>query len=412
MANHYLKFDDINDILHNAKESLSVKNLENTLIKVDEYLPLNDIEIGYLLYANSQYHNIILDKAQSLNKRLYNKTIKFYGVSYVSDFCLETCGYCGDNIYTNREEREIEFKSMGKGEDSKGFNRLFLDPHKLKVDIQALLKKHPGLEQICILSGDTPTLNIQRWIENLKAVTEIYDKKIILNIPPLDISEFRTIKNAFPNTKLQFRVFQETYDEIIYAREHPHYNFEDQRTLKLMNAVLKQKRFNSAKANFWARVNSQERSILAGFDEYGLGVLFGLNDGPHGSLFEVIAMKRHAEYMFDKYGLFPQTISFPRILPSVGVNYQIPMPVNDETFERIIAVTKIAVPQSELIITCRETPEFRKKIRPIINIEDFEARPGPGGNLKKNVLMQMEIVDRRTGKEIKEEMEKDGYKTI
>ena len=406
-----LRFNDINDILQDAYKNVTDSKIENVLNKIDSFLPLNDFDVGILLYADTKYQDIILEKAKKINKLLYDKVIKFYGVSYVSDFCLETCRYCGDNLYSNRTEWERMIRSKN---DTKNlsFPRHFLSPRDLKRDIEALLKKHPGLEQICLLSGDTPTLNTERWIASISEVIKIYNKKIILNIPPLDITEFRKIRNAFPNVIFQFRVFQETYDEKIYRREHPYYNFKDQRTLKSMNAFLKEKRYNSAKADFWARVYSQERAIIAGFDEYGIGALFGLNDGPHGSFFEVLAFKRHAEYMHIKYGLWPQTISFPRILPSKGIDYKVPKPVNDLDFERIIAVTKIAIPQSELIITCRENAEFRRKVRPIINIEDYEARPGPGGNMSDDIIYQMEIVDRRSGQEIKKEMEKDGYKTI
>jgi len=406
-----LNFNDINQTLDKCRKTITANKINDVLKKVENFKTLTDDEAGYLLLAPYDFHQNIFDLAKKINQLLYDKIIKFYGVSYVSDFCLETCRYCGDNIYSNRKEWEkliIESETDGIIKSPKHF----LTPQELRKDVEALLDKHSQLEQLCILSGDTPTLNVERWIENLKEVAKVYNKKIILNIPPLHINAFRKIRAELPNNKLQFRVFQETYDESIYRREHPDYNFEDQRTLALQRAILKEKRFNSAKANFWARVYSQERALLAGFDEFGLGVLWGLNDGPFGSYFEVLALKRHSEYMYNKYGLVPETISFPRILPSKGVKYNVPKSVSDQEFERIIAVTKIAIPQAELIITCRETAEFRRKIRPIINIEDFEARPGPGGNMSDDTIFQMEIVDRRKGKEIKEEIEKDGFKTI
>ncbi len=406
-----LIFNDIIPLLHHCKNTISPKKISDVFEKLENFIPISDEDIAYLLFAPDEFSEKIFEEATKVNQLLFDKIIKFYGVSYVSDFCLETCRYCGDNIYSNRKEWENLIKEADKDGKIKS-PKHFLTPEELRNDVLALLKKHPGLKQLCILSGDTPTLNVPRWIENLQEVARIYDEKIILNIPPLHINAFRKIRAALPNNKLQFRVFQETYDQTIYQREHPHYNYEDQRTLKLRAAILKEKRFNSAKANFWARIYSQERSLLAGFDEFGLGVLFGLNDGPHGSLFEVIGLKRHSEYMFNKYGLVPETISFPRILPSKGINYEIPRFVTDKELERIISVTKLAIPQAELIITCRERADFRRKIRPVINIEDFEARPGPGGNMSDDVIFQMEIVDRRTGKEIKDEIEKDGFTTI
>jgi len=406
-----LIFNDIIPLLDHCKNSISQKKLSEVFKKLENFAPLTDEDVGYLLIAPEELSERIFEEAKKINQLFHDKVIKFYGVSYVSDFCLETCRYCGDNIYSNRKEWEELIKKADKEGQIKSPKHL-LTPKELKKDVLALLKKYPGLRQLCILSGDTPTLNIKRWIDNLKEVAEIYNGKIILNIPPMHINNFRKIRKAIPNNKLQFRVFQETYDQNIYSREHPQYNYEDQRTLKLMRAILKEKRLNSAKANFWARLYSQERALLAGFDEYGLGILLGLNDGPYGSLFEVIALKRHSEYMFIKYGLAPETISFPRILPSKGIEYQIPRYVSEHELERIIAVTKVAIPQAELIITCRESANTRRKLRPIINIEDFEARPGPGGNMLDDVTFQMEIVDRRKGQEIKREMEKNGYETI
>lgn len=405
-----LIFNDINILLKHCSNNISQLKVKEVLKKIDDLTPLSDEDSGYLLLAPHEFHHRIVEAATRVNKLLFDKVIKFYGVSYVSDFCLETCRYCGDNIYSKRDEWEKIIKESSNG--TINCPQHLLTPSELQKDILALINKHPGIEQICLLSGDTPALNINRWIESLKKVAEIYDKKIILNIPPLHINNFRKIREALPKNKLQFRVFQETYDEFVYQREHPHYNYEDHRTLKLQRAILKERRFFSAKANFWARVFSQERAILAGFDEFGLGVLFGLNDGLFGSFFEVIALKRHSEYMYNKYGLVPETISFPRLLPSKGVDYITPQPLTDLEFERIISVAKLSVPQAEFIITCRETAEFRRRIRPIINIEDFEARPGPGGNKSKDALFQMEIVDRRTGKEIKQEIEDEGYKTI
>jgi len=87
--------------------------------------------------------------------------------------------------------------------------------------------------------------------------------------------------------------------------------------------------------------------------------------------------------------------------------------VDESELLRLVAVTRIAIPQTKLIITCRESADFRHRIRPIINIEDYEARPGPCGNLlPTKAVFQMEIKDRRTGREILEEVLKDGYEIV
>ncbi len=157
-------------------------------------------------------------------------------------------------------------------------------------------------------------------------------------------------------------------------------------------------------------MNSQERALLAGFDEVGLGVLFGLNDNKYGGLYEIICLYEHSYYLYNKYGVWPSTVSFPRVLPSEGIDYNVPGLILDDEFIKLVSIFRLAIPYTHLIITCRETAEVRAKLRPIINIEDYEARPGPGGNCLNNVALQMEIVDRRKGSEVKDEIINQGYK--
>lgn len=401
-------FSDLSIILDNAKISNSDKAIERIINKIDSQCQLNDFEAAVLLYAPDRFSEIIFERAKHINEKLFNKTIKLYGVSYLSDFCMETCKYCGDNVYSKRKDWD-EIINFSTGEGILKDGKHLLSVEAFKKDIEYLLAKFPEIKQICLLSGDTPSLDISRWQQYLTAINEIYSKKIILNIPPMSICSFEKLRNTIPNTLLQFRVFQETYDEQVYKRQHPEYNFKNKRTTKLLNFLYPKKQYNSQKSNFWFRAYSQERAILSGFDEVGLGVLLGLNDGAHGPFFEVLALKRHTEYLKNKYGIIPKTISFPRIRPSSGINFKVPRNVSDKEMIRLIAVTKLAIPQSEIIITCRERAEFRRKLRPIINIEDFEARPGPGGNMAESIEGQMEIADLRKGSEVIDEIKSEGF---
>lgn len=222
--------------------------------------------------------------------------------------------------------------------------------------------------------------------------------------------DFARVKASISGNKLQFRVFQESYHPDIFAREHPDYDFNNDDIKKLVNFLYKYNGAVPTKKDLWFRVNSQARALIAGFDEVGLGGLFGLNDTRFGSKFEILALYLHAKYLYQVFGLYPASISFPRILNSHGVEYKVASPVSEEELKHLVAVTKLAVPESKLIITCRESAEFRRELRPIVNIEDFEARPGPGGNIDSDSTeLQMEIKDRRKGSKIMEEMERDGY---
>jgi 2-iminoacetate synthase len=377
-----------------ANEGYRKSEFNSIMKKINNYSPLTEDDVIKLFFVPDECKELLFNKAVDLNSKLYCKHIKFYGVVYISDYCIETCSYCGDNIYSDRN----------KENDSKHF----LSLEMFKKDINALLKKNPDIPEICILSGDTPFLSTEKWIEYLEIAFTVFNGKIIINIQPQSFVSFKKIRGSFPDRVLQFRVFQETYDYKVYSMEHLHYSDINQhRQIEKVQENLRI--LYPPKINFSQRLNSQERALLAGFDEFGFGALFGLNENEFGGLFEIIGMYQHSYYMYNKYGLWPSTVSFPRILPSVGVNYEIPGAIADLNFIHLISLFRLAIPYTHLIITCRESAEFRRKVRPIINIEDFEARPGPGGNFINSVELQMEITDRRSGDEIRKEIINDGF---
>lgn len=385
--------DYINGVLTRAQGYIDANEVEDVLAKIELRKPLSDYDVAVLLYAPEEYSRRIVELATSINDSLYGKQRYFYGVTYVSDFCISTCRYCGDNICSLREG-----------------HRATLTPEQLQMDIQAILDGDPDIQEICMLSGDNPGITTEKWIQYIKAIFEIYHNELTLNVAPFDFHQFKVIRQAFPNEKLQFRVFQETYDEDVYRREHPSYlEIKDRLSAASINYLKKNGIYYPYKIDFAYRMQTQERALLAGFDNYGFGVLFGLNDIGHKALFETLAMKVHGEYLYRKYGIWPKTISFPRIQPSKGVEAFIPGFVSDDELERIIAVCRIMFPYSHMVITSRETAEFRSRIRPFINIEDFAAKPGPGGNYLPDVTFQMELADNRPGGEIRENIKEEGY---
>jgi 2-iminoacetate synthase len=385
--------------------------LQNTL----DGRPLSPDEVAFLFFRKDEKERkMIFQTAERLNLAIHGhknkRAITFYGVVYLSDFCVNTCRYCGDNIYSKREDWKYVISDSHLTLNKLEKRRRVLSKDLFAKDVIALLEKHPKISEICLLSGDTPFLTTDRLIEYIRILTSFYNGRIILNIPPLSLKDFSRIRKVVTSNILQFRVFQEAYDPVIYAREHPFYDFTVPTAKKMKDFLMKYNGGVPSKCDFHFRLLSQSRALLAGFDEVGLGVLFGLNDTEFGSKFEILAFYMHSWYLYRNFGVFPYSISFPRILPSNGVEYRIPETVDPEELKHLIAITRLAIPQAKLIITCRETAEFRNEIRPIINIEDFEARPGPGGNLfGDNALFQMEIQDRRKGKEIMQEMLNEGY---
>jgi 2-iminoacetate synthase len=326
-------------------------------------------EAAVLLTAPASWDERVFTSASELNTRIRKKVITFYGVVYIHDFCVNHCTYCGDSYHAKEAKRKL------------------LTEEEFVADVQALLNHHQ-LKQICFLMGeDWLRFKHDQLIKYLQAITSIYREKIILNIPPLSVDQFRKIRDALPNNCLQFRVFQETYDPEIYAREHR----------------------RGPKMNYDWRVAAQARALDAGFDEAGHGVLYGLNNKERGHLFETLAVLAHARELYERFRKRSQTISFPRVLPAPDIDYHPAAPIDDGTLKRCISVVKLTEPMIDTVITCREEKSFRCSIRSVVNIEDFAARPGPGGNSIPETRQQMFLPDMRSGEEVRDEMLAEGY---
>jgi 2-iminoacetate synthase len=134
-----------------------------------------------------------------------------------------------------------------------------------------------------------------------------------------------------------YQIFQETYHRPTYAKVHPHGTF---------------------KSDYMWRLDGVARAMEAGCDDVGIGALFGLYDWR----FEVLALVAHALHLQKHYRVGPHTISFPRLRPAAGVQLDEAWAVNDEQFKRLVAVLRLAVPYTGLILTAREPAEVRREV--------------------------------------------------
>jgi 2-iminoacetate synthase len=133
-----------------------------------------------------------------------------------------------------------------------------------------------------------------------------------------------------------FQVFQETYHRETYAKLHP---------------------ADTVKGNYDWRTTAFHRALEAGVDDVGMGVLYGLYDWK----FELMASIYHARDLERQFGIGPHTISFPRLEPASGTDLPVTSPylIDDATFQRIVVITRLSVPYTGMIVTCRERPESR-----------------------------------------------------
>lgn len=352
--------DKITQIQNKTKSGISVIN-----------------DVASILKNKVKLKDKLLKISKEINQKQINGRIEYYGVSYVSDYCINDCPYCGHNSSTD-VTREI------------------LTETNLKKDLIEVTKFGPP--DICILAGEHPIVNPDYLILSANKTLES-DKlhsldRITFNVAPMDVDDFRKIRNAL-NIELQFRIFQETYDKDIYNSLHK----------------------NGPKSDYTYRLEGQERALKGGFNKVGIGSLIGLNDidKPYenfGNDFEILALVCHAEHLKEMFGQLPYSLSIPRIKQVEGSDFKIPKEIDDETYLLYHSILKLALPETRLIITCRETKEMRDSLRPFIGIEDLAVRPGVGGNYRDMTHLQNILGDTRNSVEIVNSARQCGYKPI
>ncbi|MCL1973314.1 MAG: [FeFe] hydrogenase H-cluster radical SAM maturase HydG, partial [Bacteroidetes bacterium] len=159
-------------------------------------------------------------------------------------------------------------------------------------------------------------------------------RRLNINAAPLSIEGFKTVKEAGIGT---YQIFQETYHKESYAQYHP---------------------LNTHKGNYMWRLNAMNRAFEGGCDDVGLGALFGLYDWR----FEVLGLISHSLYLQENYGVGPHTLSFPRVKPAHGLSLNLKHQVSDLQFKQLVAILRLAVPYTGLIMTARESPEIRNEV--------------------------------------------------
>ncbi|MBT3814833.1 hypothetical protein HOE37_03465 [Candidatus Woesearchaeota archaeon] len=328
-------------------------------------------ELAAVLKHKALFFAEIMEKAKKLNEKMYAKEIDFYAVSYLSDFCINSCNYCGHNQELPQERSVLTAKEM-------------------EQDFDQVLKYGPA--EICILAGEDPRVVTPEFLVMAGNIAKRSDclgklERINFNVAPMSVSDFQKIRAGIDH-QLQFRVFQESYDPVTYGGHHP----------------------SGPKKNFEFRVNAQERALEAGFDEVGIGTLLGLNCNDGGHDYEILSLIAHAYHIKEISGKFPQSISIPRHQKIPNHCFATPNPVDDLSYIAYHGIIRLALPETRIIVTNRERTELRDILRPMINIEDLAARPGVGGNYKAAVCMQNELGDARGPEELITDLRSKGYK--
>ena len=284
-------------------------------------------ETATLLYVTDPELRAEMEEAALAIKRaVYDNRIVTFAPLYTSNLCVNRCAYCGFKADNTQQVRRKLSMAEIRNEALVLAGRLV---HKLFISFYG---EHPY----------TTTEYIAETIQTVYATqtksrtgATLGIRRVNVNAAPLPVEDLRVLKSVGIGT---FQVFQETYHRETYQRLHP---------------------AGTVKGHYDWRTTCMHRSLEAGADDVGLGVLFGLYDWR----FEVLAVLAHSRDLEAQFGIGPHTISFPRMEPASGTDVPTSSPyrVSDDDFQKIMTVTRLAVPYTGMIVTCRETAAVRDR---------------------------------------------------
>ncbi len=277
--------------------------------------------------------------ARRVKEEIYGKRLVLFAPMYVSNLCHNECLYCA----FRRSNPDVV--------------RVALTQEQVAQETLALIDQ--GHKRVLLVAGESYPEEGLSYI--FKCIETIYSvkhgngevRRVNVNLAPLTLDEFKELKKTGIGT---FQLFQETYHRPTYAQVHT----------------------AGRKRDFDWRVTAMDRAMEAHIDDVGMGVLFGLYDWR----FEVLSLMQHVAHLEKRFGVGCHTISVPRIEPAVGseMSTHPPHAVSDDDFRKIVAILRLAVPYTGMIMSTRESAEMRSDTL-ALGVSQISAgsRTNPGG---------------------------------
>ena len=277
--------------------------------------------------------------ARRVKEAIYGKRLVIFAPLYISNLCANECLYCAFRARNS----ELKRRALSQEEIAEDVRHLLRDGHKRILLVAGESYPREGFDYVL--------KSIETVYATKEGSSEI--RRVNANVAPLSVEEFRRLKAARIGT---YQLFQETYHRETYSKVH-----------------LKGK-----KTDYDWRVTCMDRAMEAGIDDVGIGVLFGLWDWR----FELLALMQHIRHLEGKFGVGPHTISVPRLEPADGSQMAShpPRPVSDVDFRKIVAILRLGVPYTGIIMSTRETANMRRESF-ALGVSQISAgsRTNPGG---------------------------------
>ena len=370
----WLNAGAVDDILHSAVRDDG--RIREVLQKARELKGLDMADVAALCHiAAPEQIEELFATARRVKEEIYGHRMVLFAPLYISNVCGNECTYCA-------------FRASNKA-----LKRTALDMEGIKRDTAELVRQ--GHKRLLLVAGEGYSAANGGFRYVLDAIAAVYDvtdasgniRRLNVNLAPLEVDEFRQLKQAGIGT---YQLFQETYHRPTYAAVHT----------------------AGKKRDYDWRATALDRAMQAGIDDVGMGVLFGLHDWR----FELLSLMQHIAHLEEVFGVGCHTISVPRIEPADGSNLSLapPAPVSDLDFKKIIAILRLAVPYTGLILSTRESAAIRRECY-ALGVSQISAgsRTSPGGYSdhegRDEAAGQFQLGDHRSLDEVVHELSTMGF---
>ncbi len=371
------EFIDDTEILETLDYAQTHKNnrplIEGILEKARAMKGLDHREAAVLLDCElSDLNEKIGQLAKEIKQKLYGNRIVMFAPLYLSNYCVNGCTYCPYH------------------HSNKHITRKKLTQEEIRREVIAL--QDMGHKRLALETGEDPVNSpIEYVLESIQTIYGIKHKngairRVNVNIAATTVENYRKLKEAGIGTYI---LFQETYHKATYEALHP----------------------TGPKHNYAYHTEAMDRAMEGGIDDVGLGVLFGLNL----YRYDLVGLLMHAEHLEAAKGVGPHTISVPRIRPADDINPDdFTNAISDDTFEKIVAVIRLAVPYTGMIVSTRESQKTRERVLKLgISQISGGSSTSVGGYVapeaEEDNSAQFEVSDKRKLDEIVNWLLKLGY---
>lgn len=363
-AEEFIDDNEIQETLLYAAEHKSDRVLIQSLLeKASLCKGLSHREAAVLLECDiPDLNEKIKDLAKEIKLKFYGNRIVLFAPLYLSNYCINSCTYCPYHIKNGHIPRKK------------------LTQEEIVREVIAL--QDMGHKRLALETGEDPVNNpIEYVLESIKTIYSIKHKngairRVNVNIAATTVENYRKLHDAGIGTYI---LFQETYNKKAYEALHP----------------------AGPKSDYAYHTEAMDRAMEGGIDDVGCGVLFGLNL----YRYDFVGLLMHAEHLEASKGVGPHTISVPRIRAADDIDpSSFPDAIDDETFAKIVACIRIAIPYTGMIVSTRESKSTREKVMELgVSQISGGSRTSVGGyceSERPNDTTQFDVSDQRTLDEV------------